>query len=56
MGLVSDAVASDVQFPQLEYADEGELRQLAASKIVEPAERARTDYVERTAALYKVQK
>lgn len=41
--------------PPLEYADEGELRQLVASKIVQPAERARSEYAERIAAVYKLQ-
>jgi len=40
--------------PPLEYADEGELRRLVASKIVEPAERARSEYAERIAVVYKL--
>jgi hypothetical protein len=40
--------------PPLEYADEAELRQLVGSKIVEAAERARSQYVERIEAVYKL--
>jgi len=40
--------------PPLEYADDDELRQLVKSKIVGPAERARSEYAERIAAVYKL--
>ena len=40
--------------PPLEYADDDELRRLVKSKIVGPAERARSEYAERIAAVYKL--
>jgi hypothetical protein len=40
--------------PPIEYVDDNELRQLVGSKIVEPAERARSEYAERITAMYKL--
>jgi hypothetical protein len=39
--------------PPFEYADDGQLRQLVKLKIVDPAERVRSEYAERLAAAYK---